>query len=148
MDKLDKGILSLLLEDGRLKYRDVAKRLNISTSVAFYRVKRLFEQGTIERVAAIISDRTAGIEITAIISINIEKENLLEFEKSIANNRNICAVYDITGEYDAILIGKFRNKGELDYLIKELRGIKSVRKTNTSIVLNTIKEDFIFKGVE
>lgn len=145
MDELDKRILNLLIQDGRLKYREIAKKMNISTSVAFYRMKRLFTEGVIQKVVPIISDKTAGIGLAAIITLNIEKENLLELERAIAHNKNVCAVYDITGDYDVMLIGKFRNKEELDSLIKEVRNLKGVTKTNTSIVLNTIKEDFVLR---
>ncbi len=144
MDEIDKKILNLLLKNATLKYREIAQKLNISTSLAFYRLKKLLNDGTIQRIVPIISDKIAGVDITAIVYVNIEKENLLELERAIAHMRSVCAVYDITGDYDAMIIGKFKNKEGLDHLIKEIRAIKGVTKTNTSLVLNTIKEDFVF----
>lgn len=146
MDELDKKILNLLLDDGRLKYRQIAKKLKISTSVAFYRMKRLFDNGTIQKIVPILSEKISGPVLTAVILVNIENENLIDFESSIANNKSICAVYDITGEYDALIIGKFKDNAELDKFLKGLRTIKGVTRTYTSIVLNTIKEDFFSKG--
>ena len=63
-------------------------------------------------------------------------------ERAISNLPNTCAVYDVTGLTDAIVIAKFHNREELSRFTKLLLGMPFVDRTNTRVVLTTIKEDF------
>ncbi|MBC7097328.1 MAG: Lrp/AsnC ligand binding domain-containing protein, partial [Methanobacteriales archaeon] len=58
-----------------------------------------------------------------------------------AYHKNVLAIYDVTGEFDAILIGKFRDTSELDKFIKGLLRENDVQRTYTQTVLNIVKED-------
>jgi len=83
-----------------------------------------------------------GYELTAITEVTVSKGKLLEMEKKIAKLTNICAVYDITGLTDAIIVAKFHSRKELSSFTKALLGMPFVERTNTHIVLTTVKEDF------
>jgi Lrp/AsnC family transcriptional regulator for asnA, asnC and gidA len=52
----------------------------------------------------------------------------------------VNAVYDVTGEYDAIIVAQFRNREELNEFVKGLLAVPGVKRTNTMLVLNTMKE--------
>ena len=56
-------------------------------------------------------------------------------------NKNVVGIYDVTGEYDAFLIAKFRNTNELNAFIKELLKDPIIERTYTQTVLDVIKED-------
>ena len=58
---------------------------------------------------------------------------------------NIVSIYNVTGNYDAVIIARFKNRGQLNNFVKELQTFENVDKTNTSLVLNTIKEDIRVK---
>ena len=146
MHEIDKKIVNLLLHDGRIKYRDISQKLGISTSTAFNRLKKLFDIGVIERVVPIMSDKVTGMTYEAAITLLVESGYLSDVEKEIAHLKNVFAVYDITGEWDALLIAKFSSREEMDGFVKKLRKIPHLIRTNTSFVLNKVKEDFIFKG--
>jgi DNA-binding Lrp family transcriptional regulator len=72
----------------------------------------------------------------------VSKGRLLEVENEIARLPNVCGVYDVTGLIDAVIIGKFKNRAELSKFTKRLLALPYVERTNTHIVLTTIKEDF------
>jgi DNA-binding Lrp family transcriptional regulator len=63
-------------------------------------------------------------------------------EQEIAKLPNVCAVYDVTGEVDAIVISKCRNREELSRFAKALLAMHFVERTNSHVVLTTVKEDF------
>ena len=63
-------------------------------------------------------------------------------ETEIAKMKVTCAVYDVTGDNDAIIIAKFKNRQELNQFTKKLLSMSFVERTNTHIVLDTIKENF------
>lgn len=82
-----------------------------------------------------------GYSLSAIIMVKVNGKYLVEFEKEIANTDNIVAVYDVVGEYDVVLIAKFRSVEDLDVFLKQLLKNNKVERTYTSIVLNAVKED-------
>ena len=62
-------------------------------------------------------------------------------EKEIADLDGPCIVYDITGNTDALIIGKFRSRDELSTFTKHILSMPFVDRTNTHLVLATVKED-------
>jgi DNA-binding Lrp family transcriptional regulator len=74
--------------------------------------------------------------------LTVSKGKLLKVEREIAKMPNVCAVYDVTGLTDAMVIGKFRNREELSDFTKSLLAMRYIERTNTHVILSTIKEDF------
>ena len=72
---------------------------------------------------------------------------MLEVENKLAKNPHIFAVYDITGEYDALILARFKNRDDLSKMIKEIHTSPYVERTNTHIVLNIIKESSSFQEI-
>jgi DNA-binding Lrp family transcriptional regulator len=63
-------------------------------------------------------------------------------ENEIARMHNVCAVYDVTGLTDAFVIAKFKSREDLSAFAKRLLALPYVERSNTHVVLTTIKEDF------
>ena len=63
-------------------------------------------------------------------------------EREIARLPTVCAVYDVTGEIDAVVISKCRDREELSRFTKGLLTMPFVERTNSHVVLTTVKEDF------
>ncbi|TMI38429.1 Lrp/AsnC family transcriptional regulator, partial [Candidatus Bathyarchaeota archaeon] len=70
------------------------------------------------------------------------KGKLLELEQQVAKMPQVMAVYDVTGLTDAMVIAKFKNRDELSKFTKSLLAMPFVERTNTHMVLTTVKEDF------
>ncbi|MFW9896756.1 MAG: Lrp/AsnC family transcriptional regulator [Candidatus Thorarchaeota archaeon] len=142
---LDLKILSKLSEDGRLSLRQLAKDLDIGSPVTVKNhVEELDEKGIIKNYGAHIDFEKLGYEIIAVIEIIIDKGKMIEVEENIAKDPHIFAVYDITGEYDALLLARFKNRSDLNVMIKNLHTFQYVQRTNTHLVLNIIKEEDSF----
>jgi len=142
MDETNVKVLKILLSDARLSYRQIARKLGISVGTVLNRIKHMEKEGVIKGYSAIINHEKLGYELTAITEVTVSKGKLLELEHQIAKWSNVCAVYDVTGLTDAILIAKFRNREELSNYTKSLLALPLVERTNTHVVLATIKEDF------
>jgi len=76
--------------------------------------------------------------------MTIEKGKMIEVERNISKDPHIFAVYDITGEYDALILARFKNRSEMNKMIKRIHTFQYVQRTNTHLVLNVIKEDSSF----
>lgn len=142
VDELDSKILQQLVKNARQSYRQIARKLRVSTGTVLTRIKRLEESGVIRGYAVMLDTEKLGYQLTALTEIVVSKGKLLEMEHEIARLSAVCAVYDITGTTDAIVIGKFRNREELSSFTKSLLAMPFVERTNTHLVLTAVKEDF------
>ncbi|MGQ9469030.1 MAG: Lrp/AsnC family transcriptional regulator [Nitrososphaerales archaeon] len=142
IDEIDKKILSEYLKDARSSFREVASKIGVAVGTVLSRVRKMEKEGLIKGYSIILDYEKLGYELTAITEITVSKGKLLEMEKEIAKLPNICAVYDVTGLTDAIIIAKFRDREELSKFTKTLLGMPFIERTNTHIVLTTVKEDF------
>ncbi len=141
-DEIDARILKALTVDARLSSRQIARQSGISIGTALSRIKRLEKEGFIRGYSALLDHEKLGYDLTVVSEITVSKGRLLEMENEIARLPNVCCVYDITGLVDAIIIAKFRNREELSKFTKRLLSLPYVERTNTHVVLTTIKEDF------
>jgi len=142
IDETDRKILSEYLKDARSSFREVASKIGVAVGTVLSRTRKMEKAGLIKGYSVVLDHEKLGYELTAITEITVSKGKLLEMEKEIAKFPNICAVYDVTGLTDAIIIAKFRNREELSKFTKVLLGMPFVERTNTHIVLTTVKEDF------
>lgn len=139
LDEMDKEILRELNKNCKRSYRTLSRDIGISPAALIERVKKLEREGIIMQYSADLDYQKLGFEFMGIINVNITKGALLEIQKKIAGFANVAAVYDITGEYDSAVIAICKTRAELSALIKKINGIPQVQKTNTNVILNTIK---------
>lgn len=142
LDETDVKILKSLTADARLSSRQVAKQCNVSVGTVLARMKKLENEGVIKGYSTLLDQEKLGYELTVVTEITVAKGRLLEVENEIARLPNVCCVYDVTGLIDAVIIAKFKNREELGKFTKRVLSLPYVERTNTHVVLTTIKEDF------
>lgn len=145
LNDVDFRILGLLQQDSRLSFNKIASKLGISVGTAFNRIKNLEKKGVLKGYTIILDPEKIGYSLTALILIQTQGGHLSEIESEISKAANVIAVYDITGEYDAAMITKFKDRTSLSVFIKNLMAIPHVKRTVTSVVLDVIKEEFRVK---
>jgi DNA-binding Lrp family transcriptional regulator len=144
LDETDVKILKKLLSDARMSYRKVAEEIGVSPPTVLARVEKLEYDGIIRSYSTLLDHEKLGYDLTAIIEITATKGKIVELERQIAKFPNVCAVYDITGLTDMVVVAKFKNRKELSNFVKKDILLPSVERTNTHLVLITVKEDFRF----
>jgi len=141
IDNLDQRLLNELMKDTRQSLRELALKLKVSFVTVKNRIKALEEAGIITQFNAKIDFEKLGLETHVMIEMRIAKGKLLELEKKVAKNPSIYAVYDVTGEFDAVLFGRFKSMRMMDSFLKELQTYEFVERTMTKLILNTIKNE-------
>ncbi len=141
LDDLDLSILRELNADARKSFRDIARELGISISTVSNRVKRLEQDGVVQGYAPILDEKRLGYEILAVIGVQISKGKLLEVQRRVAKDERTVDVFDVTGEWDSVIVARFRNTRELDAFVKRLVAIENVERTYTQVVLNVVKQE-------
>jgi DNA-binding Lrp family transcriptional regulator len=142
LNETDAKILQGLLEDARFSSRQIAKKVGVSVGTVLARIKKMEREGIIKNYSALLDHEKLGYELTVVTEITVSKGRLVETEKEIAKIPNVCSVYDVTGLTDAVIIAKFKGREELGQFTKRLLALPYIERTNTHIVLSTVKEDF------
>ena len=140
MDKVDRSIVNHLQEKGRDSYREIARELDISPSTVMKRVRDLEDSGIIKGYSALIDYDLVGYDIHVIVDVRVAKGKLQLIESKIARYDSVLMVFDNTGSFDATVIARFKNRAGLDRFIKRLQTYDFVERTETKLILNTIKD--------
>ena len=140
-DDLDREIIRALNRNARKSFREIAKELGTSVTAVINRIKKFEESGVIKGYIPVVDIEHFGFFLIAIVALRISKGKLLEAQNKIAEDSRVMAVYDITGEWDSVLLGYFKDRHDLNDFIKGLLSQKHVDRTITHIVLNVVKEE-------
>ena len=141
MDKLDLKIINALNENARRSFRDISRKLNISLTTVANRVKKLENEGIIRGYIPLINLDYIGYDLLVIIGIRISHGKLMEVERKISKNPHVYEIYDTTGDWDAIIIARFKGRDELNKFIKGVLAVEHVERTMTYLVLNVVKDE-------
>jgi DNA-binding Lrp family transcriptional regulator len=141
MDDLDLQILESLNENARKSFRDIARELKVSLSTVSNRIHRLEEEGVITGYAPILDPQKMGHELQVVVGIRISKGKLINTQEKIAKDERVFAVYDVTGDWDSVVMARFRNRDGLDKFIKKVLSMEYIERSNTHVVLNTVKDE-------
>jgi len=142
IDEIDQKILSELLKDGRQSSREISRAIGVSVGTVLTRIRRMEKEGLIKGYTAVVDQEKLGYELTAVIELTVSKGKLIEVDERFAKIPNVCVVYDTTGLTDGIIIAKFKTREELSKFTKSSLAVPYVERTNTHMVLTTVKEDF------
>ncbi len=142
LDGTDVKILRILLSKARASSRQIARKTGVSIGTVLSRIKKMEQTGIIKEYSAIVDHEKLGYELTVVIEMTISKGRFQEIAREIAKVVNVCCVYRVTGLSDAMIVAKFKKREELSDFTRHLLSLPHVERTNTHVVLTTMKEDF------
>ncbi|MDI9645832.1 MAG: Lrp/AsnC family transcriptional regulator [Archaeoglobales archaeon] len=140
IDEIDLLILKELQEDARKSLKEIAERVGVAEGTVYNRINKMKKMGVIKKFIPVVDFSILGYDLTAVIGVVAEGGHLEEIEEQIAKYKNVTAVYDVTGEFDILIVARFRDRESLDKFVKKIGGMKNVTKTYTMLVLNVVKE--------
>ncbi len=143
MDQIDFKILRELQDNGRLSNHDLAKRIGLSSSPCWRRVKRLEDEGIVDHYAAILNAEKSGFHLIAFAHVMLEKhqmETLVQFDEAIHQRPEVQEYYSMSGDYDFLMKVIARNIKEYEeFQTGFLMRLPVVRSVSTSFVLKQKK---------
>jgi Lrp/AsnC family transcriptional regulator, leucine-responsive regulatory protein len=141
LDDLDLQILDILQNGAQVSNSEIAKRINLSPPATHARIKRLENEGYINRHVVILSQEKLGFDLLSFIfmSTNIHQTEKLEvLEKALESMPEVLECHCITGEYDYLLKVANKDRRELEKFIRKLNRL-GVSHIQTSLALREIK---------
>ena len=144
-ENLDSKLVNALLGDGRASLRSLAEELDVSVTTVPNHPSDLEEEGAIEGYTPKVNYDTLGYDVTAILHLKVEGSALEDVTERLGEERQMISVYEVTGDYDIVAIGKFVDTDGMNDQIKSLLSDSNILASNTSVVLNAPVENRQFE---
>lgn len=139
MDDLDRKILSLLVDDGRRTYDDIARQVSLSSPSVKRRVDRLRGTGALRGFTAVLDHAALGWTTEALVELFYAPGTPLdEVARTLARHPEVVEAWSVTGEADAIARVRTRDNGDLERLIIELQRDGHVVRTRSQVVMSRL----------
>ena len=105
------------------------------------RMQRMEESGLIKNYTAVLDAEKVGWSMTIMAGLRIQKGRMIEVQEKIASDPRVFNVYDITGDWDSMVLARVKDRSDLDNLTKTVFTQDGVIRSYTHVVLNTVKEE-------
>jgi len=142
---VDRQILAVLQERGRIPNVQLAAEVGLSPSAVLERVRKLEERGIIERYVALVDNRKIGLGTIAFVAVSLNlhrKDSIENFKSFIAECSEILECYHIAGTEDYLLKVYSRDIDDYEhFLIDKLTNVKGIDRVRTMFVLSTLKRE-------
>lgn len=136
LDDVDTQILKQLEKDGRKSYRQIAEKLDLSVGTITNRVNKLKDEGIIKGFQLEIDYKKLGYTIETIIELDLNGK-IEDITDKYPDN--IISAHKTTGQYDGLIITRFKDTHELNQFLEKLTKEENVEKTYTRLILNKIQ---------
>jgi len=118
LDEIDRKIIRVLEKDARTSLRKISELVDVSLGTVSNRVKKMENNGVIMGYSVILNPDEIGWELNVVIGLRIQKGRLIEIQEKIAKDSRVHGVYDVTGDFDSMVIARAKNRKDLDDLSK------------------------------
>jgi Lrp/AsnC family leucine-responsive transcriptional regulator len=143
MDKFDIAILKAVQKDGRLSNRDLARKVSLSPSPSWRRLRALEEAGVISHYAAVVDRHKVGLSIMGFAHVTLHdhsSDNVKKFDRAIMSAPQVLECHATSGGHDYMLKVVAPDMASYqDFLSEYLLKIGVVRTVNTSFALKQQK---------
>src|SRR5688572_3034374 len=147
MDYYDNKIMHLLVGNARITGADIARKLNLSLPAITERLRKLDRSGYIDNYTIKINRQKLDQKILAFIQVWIDHSKGSPALENITALNEVLECHHIAGDYDLLLKVLVKDTSALEeLLVKKIKGIKSVTRTSTTIILSTYKEEINLKN--
>lgn len=143
VDQFDKHLLRLLQQNNRLTSDELANEVGLSSSAVQRRLKRLRDEKIIEADVSIVSPAVAGIGITCIVDVILERggsPSLDKFKSTMLERTEVMQCYYVTGSYDFVMIVNTQTMEQYEAFTKKwLMDNPNVKHFYTHVVMDKVK---------
>ena len=143
LDDMDRKVLRLLQDDGRISSAELARRVNLSAPGLQKRLKKLEQKGVIDRYVTLVNREALGLDLLCFAQVTLthhQPDCVKNFCTRVQSLQEVLECHYLAGEFDYILKVVVANHHHLEKLLREkIIPIPGVDKIRTSIVLNEVK---------
>lgn len=134
MDQTDFKIISIMQRYGRISMKELGKEVSLSPPAVAERVKRLEDEGVIERYKAVINNEKVGKPICVLINASIKPEKQEGFLEFAEKSEDIVECHHVTGPHSMIMKAYLREMNHLEELVGK---VQFFGNTETFIIMSS-----------
>jgi len=138
LDNIDEHILRILREDSRLAFVDIASKVGLSEAAVRRRVSNLVKEGTIKRFTVDVDEPQTATSAITYVSVSPSSPTA-DVSKKLKSVKGVETIYETTGSFDIAAIIRGASISEVNKSVEEIRRLDGVLKTETTIILRTIR---------
>ncbi|MBQ0769709.1 MAG: Lrp/AsnC family transcriptional regulator [Bizionia sp.] len=143
LDAIDKKLLGLLQNDSKQTNKALSNALNLSVTAVYERIKKLENQGVINKYVALLTKEKADKAFVAFCHIKLTQHtqnNIAEFEKAINNLNEVLECFHISGDYDYLLKVIVKDMEAFrEFMVEKLTTINHIGSTHSMFMINEVK---------
>ncbi|MFK7935906.1 MAG: Lrp/AsnC family transcriptional regulator [Saprospiraceae bacterium] len=147
LDQIDRTILNLLQENGKLNVKEIAEQLGITKTPIYERIKRLENDGIIDRYVALLNREKISPSIIVFCSITLEMQKFEYFDQfyqQIIQFPEVMECYTIGGGFDFMLKIVVKDlQAYYDFSSQKLATLPNIGGVTSSFVLKEIKNSTV-----
>jgi len=144
LDVIDRKILQMLQHDAKISNVELAKRVHLSPTPCFERVRRLEESAYILRYVAQLDPQKLGMGLLAFVEISLDRTNPVafdEFRNRIADVSAVQECHMVAGGFDYLLKVRVADMAQYRrFLGERISALPGVSRTHTYFVMEEIKD--------
>ena len=144
LNKIDRHILRILQDDGRITYADLARQVGLTTTPCIERVKRLEREGFIRGYSARVEPEYLDAGLIIFIQIKLDrtsKNSFDNFQADAVKLQQVLECYLVSGTFDYLLKVRVADMGAYRELLGDtLLSMPGVRESTSIVVMEAVKE--------
>jgi Lrp/AsnC family transcriptional regulator len=143
LDKIDRQLLSFLQNDGTLSLNDLAERVNLTTTPCWKRLKKLEDEGYIEKRVALLSAEKLDLSFIAFVQLKTSDHSegwYHHFVTTVSDFPEVMEFYRMAGEYDYMMKVVVKDMKRFDEFYKRLvNSVKGLSNVTSTFAMEPIK---------
>ncbi|KVP61062.1 Lrp/AsnC family transcriptional regulator [Burkholderia ubonensis] len=143
LDAFDRRLLMEVQRDAQTPQNELGARVNLSTAAVNRRLRRLAEDGVIERYTAVVAPEKVGYALTIVVNVEMESEQIDQIDamkRTFERCPQVQQCYYVTGEWDFVLILTVRDMDQYNALTRQLFfSNNNVKRFKTLVSMGRVK---------
>lgn len=140
IDDIDRKLIDLLTENGRISYVELAKQVGLSSVAVRERVSQLMKEGVIEKFTIVVNSEKYGKNVSAFFEVDVEPKSLVEVAQNLADHPNVASIYQMTGPstlHMHVLVEDFEKLE--NFINDELYSVQGITRVESHVLLKRFK---------
>lgn len=149
LDRIDKSILNILQKDSKTTIKEIAGKLNMTSTPIFERIKRLEKQGIIKNYTVTLDKKELGLSLLVFCNVILQQhktEYIEQFEKDILTFPEVLSCYHVAGTFDYLLQVCVKDIDAYQgFISKDLSSLENISKIESSFVMSEVVENKVLE---
>ena len=143
LDKTDRTLLALLQNDGTISLNELAEKVNLTTTPCWKRLKRLEDEGIIEKRVALLNPEKLGLLFTAFVLVKTSDHShewYSRFADTVSDFPEVMEFYRMAGEYDYMMKVQVEDMKRFDEFYKRLvNSVDGISNVTSTFAMESLK---------